>query len=427
MNVDEKNMSVAAFRFGIISEFVTGLHLDYGEKENLIEEKISRQYKIPESSKTKISRSTIQGWISNYRDSGNKITGLIPKKRKDKGIFKSLNPSIQMAIKEIKRNFPEITGIALVSQLQHQRYLSTDEYINLSVLYRFLKKEDLQRPKLMHDRRSFEAALPNEMWQSDVLHGPLILNGHKKIKCYLIAIIDDHSRLIIHAKFFLTEGLADFKLCLKAAIEKRGLPQKLYIDNGSCYKAINLEQITACLGIGIAHTPPYTPQGRGKIERWFRYVRESFLCTCPSEITLDEINELLDDWVETYNHKIHSTTEQTPIKRYQENMKCVRPAPKDLMSYFRMIEFRKVKKDRTIKLNGTTFEVPVELIDLRVELKFHKEFPEEVEIFLDGRSFGMAELLDRNVNFKIGRNYKISSELKEKDIKSGELFQGKKS
>jgi type II secretory pathway predicted ATPase ExeA len=107
-------------------------------------------------------------------------------------------------------------------------------------------------------------------------------------------------------------------------------------------------------------------------------------------------------------------------------MKCVRPAPKDLMSYFRMIEFRKVKKDRTIKLNGTTFEVPVELIDLRVELKFHKEFPEEVEIFLDGRSFGMAELLDRNVNFKIGRNYKISSELKEKDIKSGELFKGKK-
>lgn len=422
MSEDEKNMAIATFRFGIISEFVTGMRLDYGEKEKLIAEKISRHYQIPESSQTRISKSTIKSWISNYRSAGNKITGLMPKKRKDNGQFKSLDPNLQMAIQEIKRNFPEITGIALVTELKHQRYLATNEDINLSVLYRFLKKENLQRPKLAHDRRAFEASLPNELWQSDVLHGPIICVDGKKIKSYLIAIIDDHSRLAIHAKFFVSEGLDDFKLCLKTAIEKRGLPQKLYIDNGSCYKALNLEQITACLGIGIAHTPPYTPQGRGKIERWFRYVRESFLCTCPKEITLEKLNELLDDWVENYNNRVHSTTEQTPLLRYQANMKCVRPAPKDLMSYFRVIAFRRVKKDRTVRLNGTTFEVAVELIDHSVELKFHKESPEDVEVFLDGRSYGKAELLNRNVNYKIGRNYKLNLESQDKDIKPGELF-----
>jgi hypothetical protein len=149
------------------------------------------------------------------------------------------------------------------------------------------------------------------------------------------------------------------------------------------------------------------------------------LYTCPKDLGLDELNRLFDIWVEKYNNRIHSTTEQTPIMRYQENMKCVRPAPKDLLNYFRAIEFRKVKKDRTISLNGTLFEVPVELIDFRVELKFHQESPENVEIFLDGKSFGNADLLDRNVNFKIGRNYKLSSKSQEKVITQSELFMEK--
>jgi transposase InsO family protein len=311
MTEDEKNLEIAAFRFGIISEFVTGSRMDYGEKEKLIVEKISRQYRIPNSTQTSISKSTIKSWITNYRFAGNRINGLMPKARIDKGKYRSLDPSIQMAIQEIKRELPEITGISLITELQHRKYLSIHETVNLSVLYKFLKNENLQKPKLEHDRRAFEAKLPNEMWQSDVLHGPEAYVAGKKIKSYLIAILDDHSRLAVHAKFFLSEGLADFKLCFKSAIEKRGLPQKIYIDNGSCYKALNLEQITACLGIGIAHTPPYTPQGRGKIERWFRYVRENFLYTCTKDLGLDELNRLFDIWVDNYNNRIHSATEQT--------------------------------------------------------------------------------------------------------------------
>lgn len=375
MSKDEKNLEIATFRFGIISEFATGSRLDYGEKVKLMNEKTSRQYRIPNSSQTRVAKSTIKSWIYNYRNAGNKINGLMPKSRNDKGTYRSLDPSIQMAIQEIKRELPAITGITLITELQHRKYISINESLNLSVLYRFLKSEKLQRPKIEHDRRAFEATMPNELWQSDVLHGPEVYVAGKKIKSYLIAIIDDHSRLAVHAKFFLSEGLGDFKLCFKSAIEKRGLPQKLYIDNGSCYKALNLEQITACLGIGIAHTPPYTPQGRGKIERWFRYVRENFLYTCPKDISFEELNRLFEIWVENYNNRTHSTTEQAPLIRYQSNMKCVRPAPKDLLNYFRIIEFRKVKKDRTVSLNGTIFEVPVELIDLRIELKYHKESP----------------------------------------------------
>ena len=141
MNEDEKNLGIAAFRFGIISEFVTGSRLDRGEKEKLMNEKASRQYRIPNSTQTRISRSTIKSWISKYRLAGNKINGLMPKARNDKGKYRSLDPSIQMAIQEIKRELPEITGITLITELQHRKYISTNESINLSVLYRFIKKE----------------------------------------------------------------------------------------------------------------------------------------------------------------------------------------------------------------------------------------------------------------------------------------------
>lgn len=419
----DKSMEIATFRFGVISDFVIGLRLEYGEKEKLFNDKVSKSYKIPYSSSTRIAKSTLKKWISDYQKSGSRIEGLMPAKRKDLGEFRSLDDSICLAIKEIKNERPNLTGVAVVNELRHKKFIGVNDKINLSVLYRFLKKYEIQKPKETKDRRSFEAAFPNEMWQSDVMHGPMILhiNGKNK-KAYLIAIMDDNSRLITHAQFYLSEKLIDFKNCLKLAIEKRGLPQKLYIDNGSCYKALNLEQVTASLGIGIAHTPPYTPQGRGKIERWFRYVRENFLPICPRELSLDKLNELLDDWVEKYQHRVHGTTKETPLNKYQKNMKCVRPAPKDLMDYFRFIEFRRVKKDRTFRLNGTIFEAPLELLDRRVEVKYHIETPSEVEVFYEGRSYGYAELLDRNVNFIVGRNQKTSVEEESSDVLPGELF-----
>jgi transposase InsO family protein len=372
--------------------------------------------------KTSISISTIKKWILMYRQAGMRIDGLMPKDRKDKGAYKSLDPSIQLAIKEIKAEKPDLTGIALVEELHHRKYLRVTEKLNLTVLYRFLKQEKLKRPSTKNiDRRAFEAEAPNEVWQSDVMHGPYVRDGSKKRKTYLIAIIDDHSRLITNAEFYFSEQLVNLKDCLKNSIQKRGLPQKLYIDNGSCYRALNLEQITAILGIGIAHTPPYTPQGRGKIERWFRYVRENFLAIHDKHESIAALNISFDDWVEKYNNKIHSSTKETPLNRYKKNMKCVRPAPSNLIDYFRTIEFRRVKKDRTIQLNGCRYEVPVDLIDLKVEARFHHNSPDDIEIFYDGRSFGKAVQLNKIVNHRIGRDYKEDIET----INSGELFGSK--
>ncbi|MCP4160817.1 MAG: transposase family protein [Deltaproteobacteria bacterium] len=419
MNKSSKNMEIATFRFGVIADFVVGQSLSYGLRSKLIKNKASKKYLIPHSENTRISESTIKKWVLDYRRAGNRIEGLMPQDRKDKGVYKSLDLSIQMAIKEIKKEKPDLTGVALVEELKHRKYIGVTESLNLSVLYRFLKEHNLKRPSRFNiDRRAFEVSAPNEMWQSDIMHGPYIKVGNKKKKTYLIAILDDHSRLITHAEFYFSEKLIDFKDALKKAIETRGLPQKLYIDNGSCYRALNVEQIAAILGIGIIHTPPYVPQGRGKIERWFRYVRESFLVKHDSFNSLEEINESFSDWLCDYQKKIHSTTKQTPLARYKQNMKCVRPAPRNLIDYFRLIKFRTVRKERTIQLNGNFYEVSVELIDLKVEARYHQEDPDDIEIYFDNKSYGKAALLNRQVNSRIGRDTK-SKEIK---IISGELF-----
>ena len=428
----QADLEIATFRFGIISEFVTGVRLDYGEKERLINEKVKRTYAIPYSKRNSISKSIIRKWINQYKKAGYRLEGLFPKTRSDKGNYRKLDPSIRLAIKEMKQEYPKLTVPTIIKKLKHKKTIKFNENISLSLIYSFLKKENLHKiNEQAKDKRIFEANAPNEIWQSDVMHGPMArLNGINR-KTYLIAILDDYSRLIIHAEFYPNERLDNLKDCLKKSLEKRGLPQKFYIDNGSCFRALNLDQIAALLGIAITHSRPYTPQGRGKIERWFKTVRDSFLPLHTEQTySLNELNEALDNWVSEYNNHTHGSTKQTPYKRYKMNLECVRPAPKDLMDYFRMIAFRHVRKDRTFKLNGVFYEAPVGLIDRKIEIRYHKENPEKVEIFFNNQSFGIAEIADPHINASVGRDWKSlpgkdkNDVLEDNHIQTGRLFEG---
>jgi putative transposase len=410
MNDDDKKLKVATFRFGLISEFVTGVRLGYGDKEKLINEKIARSYDIPLSDRNLISRSTLEKWITDYRKAGYRIEGLYPQDRADKGVVRSLSSSLKLAIKELRKEQPNLKVPAMITCLRHKKLIGADEYVSSTTLYRYLKSEDLNSiNENAIDKRHFEAPHPNEIWQSDVMHGPYVKVDGKSRKAYLIAIIDDHSRFIIHAEFYLAETRENFLDCLRQGIMKRGLPQTLYIDNGSCFRALHLEQVTAQLGVGIKHSRPYTPQGRGKIERWFKYVRDNFLSVngiISSNLEkLDLLNANFLEWVDQYNNRVHGTTKQSPYNRYQAGLECVRPAPAHLLDYFRQIEFRRVKKDRTVRLMGFIFETPVGLIDRQVELRFHPEDLSQVEIFFQNKSYGIAAVVNPHVNSQIGRNW----------------------
>jgi putative transposase len=331
----------------------------------------------------------------------------MPKTRKDRGTYRKIDGSLQMAIKELKRENPSYTVPVIIKKLKHGKIIGPTDKLNKASIYRFIKKEGLSRPLATpKDKRRFEASYPNQIWQCDILHGPKVKTENGQKKSYLCAIIDDHSRLIVQASFALSEGLESLKDCLRLGIMKRGVPQRFYVDNGACYKAINLEQVLAQLGVILTHSRPYTPEGRGKIERWFRYVRQDFLpMHAHKPMTLNEINERLEDWVDGYNDKPHSSIGTTPYERYKENLACVRPAPDHLIEYFRLVEFRRVKKDRSIQINNRQFEVPVGLVNKRIEARFHKNAPDEVEIFFENHSYGNAVILNPRINASIGREY----------------------
>lgn len=121
-------------------------------------------------------------------------------------------------------------------------------------------------------------------------------------KTYLFAFIDDMSRLIPHAEFYLHERLDSYIESFQKAIGKRGLPRKLYVDNAPAFKSQLLSHATASLGIALIHSKPYQPEGRGKIERWFKTVRMQFLSTIPDGLPLDELNRRLNEWIDKQYH-----------------------------------------------------------------------------------------------------------------------------
>ena len=406
---DERKQRIATFRYGVISDFVGGASLGYGDKERLLREKSERLYDIPYSNRREIGRATILAWIRRYRAAGGRIEALYPTPRSDRGTFRSLDPNVRMAIRQLLAEEPNLTVPTLVRRLKQKKAIPSETVVNKATVYRFIEREGLrEKDSSAEDRRKFEAAAPNDLWQSDVMHGPrALVNGVRK-KTYLIAIIDDHSRMIVHAAFYNAETLDNFEDALRQAVTRWGLPQKLYTDNGGCFRAHHLEFVTAALGISLRHARPYKPQGKGKIERWFRTIRQEFLPDIEAKaqpMPLAALNQALADWVESYNGRVHSSTEQTPTARYRGGIECVRPAPPDLLAYFREVERRLVRKDRTVVLAGRHFEIPTALIDKRVELRFHRDEPETVEIFYEGRSFGYAVLLDASVNARSGRDW----------------------
>jgi hypothetical protein len=244
------------------------------------------------------------------------------------------------------------------------------------------------------------------------MHGPRVTVEGVMRKAYLFAIIDDHSRLIPHAQFYLYENIDCFRDCLLQALEKRGLPRRLFVDNGSAFRTHQLRYGCARLGIALLHSQPGVPEGRGKIERLFRTVRSQLMPLLTTASTLDELNAGLTRWInEEYHQRKHSSTSQTPLERYLTHLHALRAAPKDIREYFRIPARRKVDRDRSVSLNGRLYEAPTGLIGQWVTLLYHKHDMSRIEVIFDERSHGFLTPLDTGINSRVRRTGKPNIEL----------------
>jgi putative transposase len=411
---ENEKQRVGIFRFSVIHEFVGGAALSRTERKQLLKEKCARKWDIPCSNKSRISRGAILRWIRLYTESGGRLESLYPKDRSDNGKSRAIDEETGLNLIHLRQEMPDATVPVLI-RMMRERDLS-DKDLRPTTVYRFLHHHTLMKSSegQNQDRRKFEAELPNDIWQSDVMHGPMVTVGEKKRKSYLIAFIDDHSRLITYARFYLSENLASFLDAFEKALLKRGLPRKLYVDNGSAYRSKQLEHITASLGIALIHARPYKPQGKGKIERFFRTVRMQFLAEV-GHMNLDELNGAFDLWVrQVYHQRIHSGTGKKPLDRFTSKMECLRASPEDLRDHFRMIARRRVAKDRTLTLDGHLFEAPVNLIGQRVDLLYHKDSPRRVEVRWQQKSYGYLTSVDLNVNCRVKRDKNNQAQISSK-------------
>lgn len=247
---------------------------------------------------------------------------------------------------------------------------------------------------------------------SDVMHGPQVSVAGRQRKVYLIALIDDATRLVPFAAFALAENVTAFLTVLEQAIRRRGIPKRLYADNGAAFRAQHLELVCAKLGITLIHARPYQPQGKGKMERWFRTVRLQLLPTLQPEDkkSLEAINRRLWAWVEgEYHRNPHRGLDgDTPADRWAQRSDEVRLPDSDTSDMFLFEQKRRVQADRTVSLDGVAYEVDATLVGETVTLRYDPARPREqrsVQVWHQGRRVEVARRVDVYANCFVRRDH----------------------
>jgi len=410
----DKTEKIALFRYGLIAPLVLET-LPRGELTRRAQEIAARLYDMPHSTRRQVSVDTLLEWTLRYRRNG--LAALIPKPRQDRGQQRAIAPETAALIERLKRANPHRTGTALLRQLAPASEPHLAGGLSASTLYRFLRAHGLTERQLLLDKatahKKYEAEFANQTWQSDMLFGPWVQRSGPggypgKIQVFLQATLDDASRLIPHAQFYPNQGLDAFLDCLRQAIAARGIPTRLYMDNAKIYRSPQLARIAASIGILIIHTPPYQPEGRGKIERFFRSVREQFLASLEPKalLSIEQLNERLWHWLDTvYHRREHSALQTTPLLRWQRDIQQVRQLPPttDMRRLFFHRVDRLVRRDSTFLLRNRFFEAPPQLAGKRIEVRFDPLDLAHVEIYCDGQPEGAARLVDAVVN---GRTYR---------------------
>jgi len=230
------------------------------------------------------------------------------------------------------------------------------------------------------------------MWQGDMMAGPYIYFQGKKKPTYLFAFIDDCSRLITFARFDMSQNFDAMKKVYIEAVIRRGIPQIVYLDNGKVYRAKVFHEACARMGTTISHTEPYDAASKGKIERFFRTVRERFLPLMPHNMSsVEELNQAFFRWLEEdYHRKIHSGLGMSPLDKYLSQVKQLKVVsdPDWVNQLFLRREERRVNNDATISINSCFFEVSPALIGQRVQVRFDPADLNQVWIYIDDELIG---------------------------------------
>jgi transposase InsO family protein len=352
---------------------------------------------------------TISTWLYRHRKNG--ITTLENKTRSDKDAYRKvqvnqLAEAIHEVLPTLAHNKVGVIPKSVLYRVLLQRALLTRSQLAPTTFYRMVRTHNLLDDKAVQKQRlSFAMQFANQLWQADTLHGPTIkqLDGQWK-KTFLIAFIDDASRVITHGEFFYRDNTENMVDAFRSALYKRGKPERLYFDNGANYTAKEILQACVRLDIHLSHAPIRDGAAKGKIERFFRGFRDRFLTLHPAFASLAELNRLTHQWVEDeYNSKFHSGIQMTPIDRFNLDRNQIKFLADDAYSaeVFFMEESRKVSKTNVFSINAQRYECPVDLRDKTIQVRYDRQRRDRFVVYFDGQRMGEAAVLDLHFNARL--------------------------
>jgi len=268
---------VALFRYGLIADFLHPSPEDAGQSvHELMRRKAAGSYCIPGTRRTRVAVETLRDWLQAYRAGG--FEALRPQPRKDIGHARSIPQETLDLLVHLKDEHRDYSVAMVIDEARRRSEQAKELSLPVSTVHRLLSRAGVMgKPSASptsNDRRHFAYQQAGELWMSDVMHGPTVfVAGRRKQKSYLFGLLDDATRIVPFAAFALAENTQAFLPILEQGLRRRGIPQRLYVDNGALYRSHHLSLVCAKLGITLIHARPYQPAGKGKQERWFRTVR----------------------------------------------------------------------------------------------------------------------------------------------------------
>lgn len=417
-----KNVSpieMATFRFGIIAPVIQGTYTQKSEAA-YCRDICKHPIHCPDGSDYSFSPRTIEKWIGQYRKHG--IDGLLPAKRKDCGVSRKITDDAANEIYRLKTEYPRANATIIHDMLIKDGFLPSS--VSVRAVQRFIKANDLTsaRNPNVRDRKAFEMAAFGELWQADTAYLPHITDDSgRSRRTYLVMILDDHSRMIVGGQIFFHDNAYNYQKVLKSAIMTYGLPDKLYMDNGTPFKNEQLSLILASLGIVEAHTAIRDGASKGKVERNFRTLRSRWLSTLDvsSIHSLEQFNALLNNYIRKHNTTIHSATGEKPIERFSKTREHIR-LPKSnewLNECFMNRQIRKVNNDACITINNLRYDVPPQFIGMSIEVRFLPDKMNEAYMLYEGTRFPirLTNKID-NAHTKRNRNISYAKEGESKNV-----------
>jgi transposase InsO family protein len=354
---------------------------------------------------------TLERWYYAWRSGG--FNALLVETRSDKNVSRVFSPETSEALARLRRQYPKMCATTLLRYLEAEGIVSAGG-VSRSSLYRELHRLGLDRQTLRAGgglaanagpQKAFVMSWSNELWMTDAMHGPFLsAPGQKPQQAFLLAILDDCSRLCVHGQYYPAEQLIHFLDVFKQALRSRGVPEGLYTDNGKIFTSLHLKTVCANLGVRLMHTKPYAAWSKGKIERFFLTIQQDFeqrLIFKPAQ-TLAELNERFWQWLEgEYHQRAHAGLDgKAPSARFAERAAHLKTLSEDvdLEGLFLERVERRVRRDATISLDGRVWEVSPALRGQVVEIRYDPFRFQRVEIYFRGQPAGEAKICDHENN-----------------------------